>query len=166
MTVSAQTARSLTVFIAHVPAEGVFIDPGVRDSMQDLTREIPKRNGLRLAATMRNADLVLFVRERHVSAGDAVSLTLPGHSYTTATVIGGQIFASTTGAPATTLMIPTEWKIITGAAYINVPGGGLNPIMAIGTSSGAWRGAARDLTRELERWVEANAFVIRALLAP
>lgn len=70
-----------SVIAVHVQADVrdgfVVTNKGIQDSIKDLQRRLAKERGLRLAAAVETADLVLVVTERIDNAGSSAAISVP-----------------------------------------------------------------------------------------
>jgi hypothetical protein len=137
-----QADRKLSVFVvAHADDHG-FVEPGVPDSVRDIRSEIPKRRQLQLAPTRESADIVLRVLRRGKFSAGQGAVAIP---------VGPNVVA---------LPINTDGWVV--ATQMEV--GEYTKLIAPTVSGigGPWKECAEQVSKELDRWVEANRDAVAA----
>lgn len=142
----------VAVFVGPQMRDGfIDIDSGIADSIQDITAEVRKSRILEIAAAEKDAAVVLRVLARRI-AGEAgsVGITSPGTTLGGSTIAGVKQPTYTT--PGTTVAVPFFRYAIDTTLSV---GAYEKPTTSIDENS-SWKGAAKQVVKDLTAWVEAN----------
>lgn len=143
----------VSIYVGPQTREGfVDMDSGVRDSIDDIQKELKRSDKFQVVSSAADARIVLVVVGRRISgAAGAVGVTTPGVSVGGTTVAGVQSPVITT--PGVTTMVSIDRRAIDTILRV---GTYEKTITSEGSEGGSWSGVAKAVVKDITAWVDAN----------